>query len=399
MEPHSQPTIRRLALPCALAVALFPLLMGVPAGGRDDPEGSEPGPSAPIVKTRTIAPGLKYTRIVERQVPRRTFVLTLDLQKAITLDTTLAAAALPARDVLSDIVRRAGALAGVNGDFSGRPVGNPVHPFAQDGELLRTTSQLGSLFAVTRDESATLFGRPEVEITVTETTSGRTLVIDRWNQGDPVPGEIAGFSPLGGTLEPPPASACSARLLAQGPPRLADPSGVRRDYVVDAVGCSKTPLTREGGVVLSAAPATDEAIQLLALTPGTPMTLSWTLGLSGVFDVMGGAPLLLQDGQLTGQCNSGCGRQPRTAVGVTATGKVLLVVIDGRQTRWSLGPTMDELARIMRDLGAVNALNLDGGGSSTMVVEGEVVNRPSDGQQRSISNAIVVLPGADSGDD
>jgi exopolysaccharide biosynthesis protein len=56
---------------------------------------------------------------------------------------------------------------------------------------------------------------------------------------------------------------------------------------------------------------------------------------------------------------------------------------------------MDEFARIMADLGAVTALNLDGGGSSEMVVQGKVVNRPSDGQERAISNAILILPGAD----
>jgi exopolysaccharide biosynthesis protein len=82
-------------------------------------------------------------------------------------------------------------------------------------------------------------------------------------------------------------------------------------------------------------------------------------------------------------------------VGVTATGKILLVVVDGRQPRWSLGPTSSEFAQIMADLGAVTALNLDGGGSSEMVVEGEVVNRPSDGHERAITNAILVLPGPD----
>jgi exopolysaccharide biosynthesis protein len=52
----------------------------------------------------------------------------------------------------------------------------------------------------------------------------------------------------------------------------------------------------------------------------------------------------------------------------------------------------------MRDLGAVQALNLDGGGSTTMVVNGEVVNKPSDGFERLISNAVLVLPGADPGE-
>jgi hypothetical protein len=350
-------------------------------------------PSAPIVKTKKIAPGLIYTKIVQRQVPRRTFVLKVDLSRAITLDVTIAEAALPAREPLSDIARRHGALAAVNGDYSG--LGNPAHPLAQDGELLHTTPALGTLFAVTRDESQALFGRPQISITLTDDTNGRVYTLDRWNQGPPAPGELAGFSPLGGTLELPPPYACSARLQPQGDPRAADPDGVDHDFLVDAVACSDEPMGRNGGIVISAAPATDEATQLLALAPGTPMRLHWTFGWANVFDAVGGAPLLLRDGETVGICNSSCGRQPRTAVGVTASGKILLVVVDGRQARWSLGPTVDEFAQIMADLGAVSALNLDGGGSSEMVVEGEVVNRPSDGQERSISNAILILPGPD----
>jgi len=345
------------------------------------------------VKTREIAPGLLYTKITQRQVPRRTFVLELDLSEAITLDVTLARYALPARRRLSDIASAAGALAGVNGDYGG--LGNPVHPFAQDGELLHTAGAAGTLFAVTRDESQALFERPSVAVTITDGTSGRVLTLDHWNDGPPAPGEIVGYSPLGGTLELPPSYACSARLLPQGDPVLAQPDGVDRDFVVDAVACSEGLLPRNGGIVVSAPPATDEATELLALAPGTPMLLHWTLGLANVFDAVGGAPLLLRDGVPVGECNSGCGRQPRTGVGVTAAGKILLVVVDGRQARWSLGPTVAEFTQIMADLGAVTALNLDGGGSSEMVVEGEVVNRPSDGSERSISNAILVLPGPD----
>ena len=382
--------IRLLALSSFLALAA---LLAIEPSGAGSRRGQAPAPAAPIVKTWKIAPGLTYTKIVQRQVPRRTFVLRLDPRKAITLDTTIADAALPSRRPLSDIVRSHGALAGVNGDYGDGGPGRPVHHFAQDGELLQSTGGLS--FAVTRDESAVLFGLQRLEVTLTDQTNGRVYRVDRWNNGGPAPGELAAFSPLGGTLELPPSFACSVGLLPTGDPVAADPDGVDRDFVVDAVGCSEEPMGRNGGIVVSAAPATDEATELLAIAPGTPMRLRWTLGWANVFDVVGGAPLLLLDGAPTGVCEPACGPQPRTGVGVTSSGKILLVVVDGRQPRWSLGPTSTEFAQIMADLGAVTALNLDGGGSSEMVVEGEVVNRPSDGHERSITNAILVLPGPD----
>ena len=86
-------------------------------------------------------------------------------------------------------------------------------------------------------------------------------------------------------------------------------------------------------------------------------------------------------------------RQPRTLAGVRADGRLLLVTIDGRRPGWSAGVTLAEAARVMRSLGAREALNLDGGGSTAMAVRGRVVSRPSDpAGERPVSDALVVLP-------
>ena len=302
---------------------------------------------------------------------------------------------MPSRRELSRIVRNHEALAGVNGD-PGEGLGNTVHPFAQDGDLLHTAGPGAEMFAVSRDETRTFLGNPRLRVTVTDRSSDRVFTLDRWNQRAPEPGEIIGYSPLGGTLAAPPSFSCSVRMLPDGPPRPADPDGVDRDYVVDEATCSSRRgpqrgrrdlhRPRDGGV--EAAPRAH---------PGTPMRLHWTLGWPDVFDAVGGDPILLQDGAPTSICAS-CARQPRTGLGVTADGKILLVVIDGRRPHWSRGATLGELRTILRDLGAVDALNLDGGGSSEMVVDGEVVNRPSDGRERHIANAVLVLPGPDPGE-
>jgi hypothetical protein len=76
---------------------------------------------------------------------------------------------------------------------------------------------------------------------------------------------------------------------------------------------------------------------------------------------------------------------------------MLLVVVDGRQPGYSVGMTLQELANLMASLGAQNAINLDGGGSSAMWVNGLRVTRPSDGFERGVGSALVVLPGSDPG--
>jgi hypothetical protein len=86
-------------------------------------------------------------------------------------------------------------------------------------------------------------------------------------------------------------------------------------------------------------------------------------------------------------------RNPRTMAGVDARGRVLLVAVDGRQAGRSAGLSILEAAQVMRALGAVTAMNLDGGGSTTMVIEGQVVNRPSDPSgERADGDAVLVAP-------
>jgi hypothetical protein len=83
-------------------------------------------------------------------------------------------------------------------------------------------------------------------------------------------------------------------------------------------------------------------------------------------------------------------RHPRTAVAVTARGTLLFVTLDGRQAR-SKGMRLDELARELVALGATEAVNLDGGGSTTMVVNGVVRNSPADGYERAVSDALLIF--------
>ncbi|GGQ28924.1 phosphodiester glycosidase family protein [Streptosporangium pseudovulgare] len=86
-------------------------------------------------------------------------------------------------------------------------------------------------------------------------------------------------------------------------------------------------------------------------------------------------------------------RQPRTMAGIDRQGQLLLVTVDGRLSDGSEGFTIAEAAAFMRSLGAVQALNLDGGGSSAMAVKGALVNRPSDAAgERPVGDTIQVLP-------
>lgn len=100
-------------------------------------------------------------------------------------------------------------------------------------------------------------------------------------------------------------------------------------------------------------------------------------------------PLLIVNGEKTEMTSFSGGLAPRTAIGQTKEGHVLLVVTDGRQ-KASIGATFQDMQTILFANGAVNAINLDGGSSTTMVYQGKVVNSPSDGDaERLLPNAIL----------
>ncbi|MEU9887309.1 phosphodiester glycosidase family protein [Sphaerisporangium sp. NPDC051011] len=85
-------------------------------------------------------------------------------------------------------------------------------------------------------------------------------------------------------------------------------------------------------------------------------------------------------------------RHPRTLAGVTKSGRLILAVVDGRKPGVTVGASMVEAAQLMLWLGARQAINLDGGGSSAMVVKGKVVNHPSDGIERAVGDALLIVP-------
>jgi exopolysaccharide biosynthesis protein len=85
-------------------------------------------------------------------------------------------------------------------------------------------------------------------------------------------------------------------------------------------------------------------------------------------------------------------RHPRTIIGEYANGDLVLIVVDGRQANWSSGVTLEEMQIKLLELGVIEAYNLDGGGSSTMVFDGEILNRPSDGRERPVVTNIVITP-------
>ena len=357
------------------------------------------GPGKIRQRSSRVAAGVTLIKRVHSRGPKRVFALVVNPRRR-PFDVALAGGRLRGFARTRSMAKAHRALAAVNGDFA-LPSGSPVHAFAEDGNLKRSTLAQGRNFAVRRDQRQAYAGTPRVDVLLGEDTGGRFRVT-RWNDGTPVVGEIAGYSGAGAGVARPPPGACIARLRVKGRPRwYGDQRGLERTYEVRKAGCFADRVSRgTGNILLAARSGTSEGAVLASLAVDGDVTLRWSLGWKAVLDSVGGTPLLLKDGNVVAEsCKADiCRRHPRTAVGFTSRGKIILMVVDGRRRKWSVGMTLVELAREMRRLGARGAINLDGGGSSTMVVKGRIRNRPSDGSERAVSSAVLVLRERDRGD-
>lgn len=169
---------------------------------------------------------------------------------------------------------------------------------------------------------------------------------------------------------------------------------VSKGKVISRPGGGGTPIPADGFVLVASGGARPY-LEKVALGEGASLNIT-PIGWPRITTALGGGPRLIRNGKVDirdenfrSDVTSGTG--PRTAFGVDRQGRYIILVADGRQKFYSTGLTLSELAASMQKMGAVEAMNLDGGGSTAMAVRGRIVNRPSDGTERSVSNALLVM--------
>lgn len=186
---------------------------------------------------------------------------------------------------------------------------------------------------------------------------------------------------------------------------LTTPGGieviVRKNRVQELRDGKGSSLIPADGFVLSASGAARQSLNTLrrGMKVEIISQINATPNIPFAPDVMlGGGPILLANGEVQTNPdgfnpNSFVNfRHPRTSIGVRADGTLVLVTVDGRQPKKSVGMTIPELAKLMLEFGCKEAMNLDGGGSTTMAIRNKVVNSVSDATgERAVSDALVII--------
>jgi hypothetical protein len=343
-----------------------------------------------------LAPGLTYRMEIDPEVPRTIHALHFNFHsdrvyampvlgqgKVYNNDPTLG------RATVTSMVKQNKAVAGVNASYfpyTGRPVGLMV----KDGELISSPYKGRPEFGWGPNQ-VTHFGMSGFDASFKSAEIER-VTIDTINEEDKVDAVALDTDTGGWMFAKIPATIA---ILKTGGAKLTPIGGLDAEVVEIQTNVSRLEIPKDEAILVGTGTKADIVGRL---KPGNRVSIA--VHVDGfdwdkVTNVVCGGPVLLKNGAAvldwkTEAFNEefSLKRHPRTAVGIDRRGDLWLVAVDGQLSE-SGGASLEELAAILLRLGCRDAINLDGGGSTTVNSFGITVNRPADGVERELANAIL----------
>jgi exopolysaccharide biosynthesis protein len=333
-----------------------------------------------------LAPGVEHLRLVRTSPPMVVNVARLAPDAPVSLRAILSNEQVAGPDPLlertSSMCSRIRCIVALNGDFAAVGSDQPIGGLVTAGQLLRSPSSTHHQLSLTKD-GRLLSGSFEWSGKLVPTDL-QPLAVEGVNVA-PSEDRVVLYTPAFGpsTESTGPGAAIAVRMVEPaGPLHLGQTTLVELTSLQE--GVPNLPIPADGGLLAGEGKGAEALRQLWgrvqAGTAGSRALLRLETA-ETVVESLGGSPILLRDGKrwfADVDDNFTRGRHPRTLVGWTPSGETLLVTVDGRQPEVSVGMTLAESAELLLALGATEAINLDGGGSTTFVANGVVANQPSD---------------------
>lgn len=344
----------------------------------------QPAYAAKIIvrNERWVTNGVKYIHLAKRGAAgkyQHLHILKVDYNNPKVEIRPAFAYGIPGEtDPTSTIAKYNEGIAAVNGSFfdAYHTPHLPVGLIIRDGKIMSKSLLSRTAFGITRDRTF-IFGYPRMTGKI-KTPAG---TLDIWGINRPRKlDESILYTPDYGQI---------THTNLTGKEII-----IRNGTVISSIeGNAEIPAE---GFVISLHGKSREAQKYLPVGSKVEIEYGLTNGWQNVVQAITGGPRLIEDGEIKVSSSirrenfrsSLLRRNARTAVGVNRSNEVILLVAE--KSYRSVGATYDELAHHMLNMDCVNAMGLDGGGGSTMYINGRIVNKLQDGWQRYVSNALVV---------
>ena len=328
-------------------------------------------------KIKTIDEGIKHITITKYIGKRPVKINVVEINKKINPDIDLSPALatqdkLNSKSSIKKIAQQNNSLIAINGSFFKPQNGIPLGSLMIDGKLL-TGPMYNRVALGIFDEDLKI---ERVELNAVAQTKDYNLKIDNINQPRMLSTYVLIYTREWGEYAP---------QSPQYGMQVAIENGKVTEF-----STNRLQIPQNGYVIVGP----KDKLMELAAQKDVEIKMETNPNWDGVNHIISGGPYLIKNNQIFIDVNdeklsSITGRNPRTAVGITEDKNLVLVTVDGREES-SVGMTLNELASFMKEIGCVEAMNLDGGGSSVMYVQGEIVNSPSIKGGIAISNAFTV---------
>ncbi len=324
----------------------------------------------------TVADGIKHIKMTKyysgRPVRINIVEVNKDIAKNYEIKPAIASKTLPNKRTVRTIAQNTNSIVAINGGYFKPQTGVPLGTLMIDKKIY--TGPIYNRVAFGIFEYG--FDVSRIELNATITGNNEVIKIDNINQPRMLSSYILAYTRDWGTQAP------------------ASPQyGVQLQVVGNKIlAASANPLSipENGYVIVGPKSKLSKLFGAKEVKIDIKTTPEW----KDVEHIISGGPYLVKNGEvfvdMTAQkLQSIGGRNPRTAIGYTKDNDLIMIAADGREGS-SIGLTLVELANLMKSLGCINAINLDGGGSTVMYVNGQIVNKPQQIGGIALSNALVI---------
>lgn len=320
--------------------------------------------------------GVKHIRLVKyyQGKPVRINVIEANtsLNPNLQLTPEIASDTLNKKNTITTIAKKNNSIVAINGTFFKPATGVPLGTLMINKKMY--TGPIYNRVAMGIFDNG--YDMARIQLNASLKTWNKSVKVDNINQPRTLSTHVIVYTPEWGKTAPP-------------IPKYGKELAIKDNKVIES---STSPLSipEDGFVVVGPAQQLDQIADEKNIKFEVLTMPEW----DNVNHIISGGPYLVKKGQvyvdMTEQkLGSIGGRNPRTAVGYTADNNLIIVTVDGRESS-SVGMTLFELANFMKSLGCYNAMNLDGGGSTVLYINGRVVNHPQVQGGIALSNALTL---------
>ena len=327
--------------------------------------------------TKGVAHIKKVKYINQKPIKINIVELNTNVNPYLKIQPQIASSKLNSKSSVRKIAQKQGAVIAINGGFFKPQTGVPLGALMINGEVLTGPIYNRVGIAIFEENNKTYFKMDNIAFDIKAYTKDTSIQIDNINQPRMLSTHTLLYTPIWGAKSPyAPKNGYNVLVSGNIIKKIsANPIEIGpNDFVISAPKSVVTKIAKNNNY--------------LSVEINIPDNIK------GARHIIGAGPYLVKDSQIyvdykTQKLQAISGKNPRSAVGYKNDGTFIIVTIDGRE-KASVGMTLYELAKLMKNIGCEYAMNFDGGSSSAMYIKGKIVNSAINYEGIAVSNALTI---------